>query len=100
MIIPINHKKSYSEFTPEEAQDFLNLIEESSRILRKAYMKQGALTIVNHGVNQSQEHIHLHIMPVNEKEGTRDILCNFFNLDRISGMVKSLILPFKSVFKL
>jgi len=80
MIIPKKHIENYSEFSNEEAKDFLNLFQETSLLLRDSYSKEGALSIINQGITSSQKHIHIHLMPVNKGEGLRNIISVFFKV--------------------
>ena len=68
MILPIKHKKSYKDLTKEEAKEMFLLVQEMSLVLRKTFNKGATLTAINHGKTQSEEHIHMHVMPDSENQ--------------------------------
>ncbi len=78
MVLPKAHRVSYGELTMQEAQELFALVQEMSHALRRAYASEAALTMVNHGVTQTQEHVHMHIIPNKKNEGARSMTSAFF----------------------
>lgn len=79
-IIPKEHRENYKDLTESEVKDMMSLVEDISLLLRNKYKTEAALTTINHGINQSQKHVHLHIIPTGKDQGVRDIISSFFKV--------------------
>ena len=91
MVLPKEHYRSYAELRSEEAKDLFDLLQEMSLVLRKVYKVEATITLANHGKNQSQEHIHIHLIPSWDEEGARNIVTLFYKRPlRLRGAQKEL----------
>lgn len=62
LVLPTKHTLSISDLEPEEARDFLQLVEEIKRKVKEK-SKIDVLMVQNSGVHSTEPHIHFHIIP-------------------------------------
>lgn len=64
MVVPKKHvtQNSYSELTPEEAHDFLSLVQEMQHLLSRKYTED-IMQFKNSNNHSSQQHFHVHLVP-------------------------------------
>jgi ATP adenylyltransferase len=62
MIMPLRHVEKYNDLTNEESKDMFDLIEQFSKIIKKAYGEYPIVTI-NPIHGRSLPHVHIHLIP-------------------------------------
>jgi len=71
MVLPKRHVVNMKDLTKEESSAILSEIEYMQKIIEDVY-KKSPLIFINRGKHPTQDHLHFHIIPLDE--GIRDLV--------------------------
>jgi ATP adenylyltransferase len=93
MIMPLRHVEKYNDLTNEESKDMFDLIEQFSKIIKKAYGEYPIVTI-NPIHGRSLPHVHIHLIPT--KVNTRFYFSRSENIPERIELTKEQIIEIKN----
>ena len=78
LVIPKRHIENLNDFREEEAKDMFGHIEYLSCLLKEKFGGRGAFSSMNHHDLKTQEHIHFHMIAIDE--GLRGLVSKYLNV--------------------
>lgn len=79
LIMPIKHATTLNDLDEKEAKDFLFLVEEMKKTIKKK-AKIDVLVVQNSGAHSTEPHIHFHVLP--SQGSLHALVSNFENIPR------------------
>ncbi|MFH1325561.1 MAG: HIT family protein [archaeon] len=76
MVVPKRHVELLADFSDDEIKDFFRMIDKTRKLVEKSH-DNGVLILLNGKKFKSQNHFHMHIVPV--PEGLREIMSKYNN---------------------
>jgi histidine triad (HIT) family protein len=71
LLVPKTHMRLLSDLPAELAAEFLTTAQRLERAVEDGLGAAGSMILVNNVVSQSVPHLHLHVIPRNQKDGLR-----------------------------
>jgi histidine triad (HIT) family protein len=71
LLVPKAHLRLLSDLPVEQAAEFLSTAQRLERAVEDGLGAAGSMILVNNVISQSVPHLHLHVIPRNEKDGLR-----------------------------
>jgi histidine triad (HIT) family protein len=71
LLVPKAHLRLLSDLPAEDAGEFLVTAQRLERAVEDGLGAAGSMILVNNVVSQSVPHLHLHVIPRNQKDGLR-----------------------------
>jgi histidine triad (HIT) family protein len=71
LLVPRQHVRLLSDLPAEHAHEFLTTAQRLERAVEDGLGAAGSMILINNVVSQSVPHLHLHVIPRNQKDGLR-----------------------------
>lgn len=74
LIVPREHHRNIFDLPAAETGPLFETVQRTSDAVKAAFDADGVLVISNNGVSQSVDHLHVHVIPRNKKDGLRGFM--------------------------